>query len=59
MPIKKVIRDLKKSLKRERDRKRTTLICKWWGKWKIRSIENRIQELELELKQRKIKGEWK
>ncbi len=56
MPIKKLIKGLKESLKKERNTKHTTLIGKWWGKWKAYNIEARIEDLERELKRRKRNG---
>jgi len=34
MPIKKLIRDLKESLRRERETKHTTQLGILWGSWK-------------------------
>jgi hypothetical protein len=56
MPIKKLIRDLKVTLKKEKETKHLTRLGKWWGNWKIRSIEARIKNLEWELKERKRNG---
>jgi hypothetical protein len=59
MPIKKLIRDLKESLRRERETKHTTQLGILWGSWKCKGIERRIIQLNRELVNRKSKTEEK
>ena len=56
MPVKKLIRDLKSSLKRERETQRKSQLGILWGRWKCSSIEKRIGELNRELEYRKSKS---
>jgi hypothetical protein len=55
MPIKKLIRDLNRSLIREKERNHTTRLGILWGSWKCKGIERRIVELNRELVNRKSK----
>jgi hypothetical protein len=53
MPLKKLLRDLKASLKKEKETKRKTQLGILWGKWKCKTIESRIGQLDRELTNRK------
>jgi hypothetical protein len=55
MPIKKLIKNLKESLIREKERKHTTQLGILWGSWKCKEIERRIGQLNRELVNRKSK----
>lgn len=53
MPVKKLLRDLKQALQREREAKRKTQLGLIWSKWKCKGIERRIADLDRELIRRK------
>ena len=55
MPLKKVKKELEKSLKTEQGKCPSTMIGGWFHKLKIRSIKKRIDDIETELKYRKTK----
>ena len=53
MPLKKLLRDLRLSLTKEKETKRKTQLGVLWGKWKCKSIEARIGQIDRELTNRK------
>ena len=55
MALKKILKGLKTSLKSEKEKNPSTLIGGLFNKFKIRCIQNRIEQIETELKYRKTK----
>jgi putative IMPACT (imprinted ancient) family translation regulator len=56
MPLKKLMKGLEASLKVEREIHPSTLLGVWFHKFKMRSIQNRIDDIKKELNNRKIKS---
>jgi len=55
MPLKKLMKGLEASLKAEKEVKPTTILGVWFHRFKMRSIENRINDIKKELSNRKNK----
>jgi putative IMPACT (imprinted ancient) family translation regulator len=56
MPLKKLMKGLEASLKVEREIHPSTLLGVWFHKFKMRSIQHRIDDIKKELNNRKIKS---
>jgi putative IMPACT (imprinted ancient) family translation regulator len=56
MPLKKLMKGLEASLKVEREIHPSTLLGVWFHRFKMRSIQHRIDDIKKELNNRKIKN---
>jgi len=55
MPLKKLMKGLEASLKVEREIHPSTLLGVWFHRFKMRSIQHRIDDIKKELNNRKTK----
>ena len=55
MALKKLMKGLEASLKKEREIKPKTMLGLWFHKFRMRSIEYRIDDIKKELSNRKTK----
>ena len=56
MPLKKLMKGLEVSLKQEREIHPSTTLGVWFHNFKMRSIQNRINDIKKELVNRKTKS---
>ena len=56
MPLKKLMKGLEVSLKQEREIHPSTKLGVWFHNFKMRSIQNRIDDIKKELSNRKTKN---
>jgi hypothetical protein len=55
MPLKKLMKGLEASLKAEKEVKPTTILGVWFHRFRMRSIQSRINDIKKELDNRKNK----